>query len=132
MYILLLAHIGKEPLAVTTNCSIDFLRKPNANEEIIADCKLIKLGNTLVFGEVAIKQSVREVLLAKSSITYFRPKGYRPKYSYGLVLAGGDKGAAPFVEACFIFEVSGDKISPLLFLTFWVNGSSCLCTDPSK
>ena len=25
MYILLLAHIGKEPLAVTTNCSIDFL-----------------------------------------------------------------------------------------------------------
>jgi len=40
MYILLLAHIGKEPLAVTTNCSIDFLQKPNANEEIIADCKL--------------------------------------------------------------------------------------------
>jgi len=74
MYILLLAHIGKEPLAVTTNCSIDFLRKPNANEEIIADCKLIKLGNTLVFGEVAIKQSVGEDLLAKSSITYFRPK----------------------------------------------------------
>ena len=30
MYILLLAHIGKEPLAVTTNCSIDFLQKPNA------------------------------------------------------------------------------------------------------
>ena len=27
MYILLFAHIGKEPLAVTTNCSIDFLKK---------------------------------------------------------------------------------------------------------
>jgi acyl-coenzyme A thioesterase PaaI-like protein len=51
-----------------------FLRKPNANEEIIADCKLIKLGNTLVVGEVAIKQSAREDLLARSSITYFRPK----------------------------------------------------------
>jgi hypothetical protein len=47
-------------------------------------------------------------------------------------LAGGDEGAAPFEEACFIFEVSGDKTSPLLFLTFWFIGSSCLCTDPSK
>ena len=26
MYILLLAHIGNEPLAVTTNCSIDFCK----------------------------------------------------------------------------------------------------------
>ncbi|MBL6839694.1 PaaI family thioesterase [Paracoccaceae bacterium] len=74
MYILLLAHVRKEPLAVTTNCSIDFLRKPNANEDIIADCKLITLGNTPVVGEVTIKQSVGEDLLARSSITYFRPK----------------------------------------------------------
>ena len=40
MYILLLAHIGREPIAVTTNCSIGFLQKPNANEEMIADCRL--------------------------------------------------------------------------------------------
>jgi acyl-coenzyme A thioesterase PaaI-like protein len=26
MYILLLAHIGREPLAVTTNCSDDFFK----------------------------------------------------------------------------------------------------------
>jgi acyl-coenzyme A thioesterase PaaI-like protein len=64
----------EENLLPTTNCSIDFLQKPNANEEIIADCKLIKLGNTLVVGEVAIKQSATEDLLARSSITYFRPK----------------------------------------------------------
>ena len=44
MYILLLAHIGKEPLAVTTNCSIDFLKKPTMDEELFADCNLLKLG----------------------------------------------------------------------------------------
>ncbi|NCX90841.1 MAG: PaaI family thioesterase [Rhodobacteraceae bacterium] len=74
MYILLLAHIGKEPLAVTTNCSIDFLKKPTMDEELFADCNLLKLGKTLVFGEVLVKSSEKETLLARSSITYYRPK----------------------------------------------------------
>ena len=74
MYILLLAHIGKEPLAVTTNCSIDFLHKPNAGEEMVADCKLLKLGRTLIVGEVLVKAPKQQDLLARSSITYFRPK----------------------------------------------------------
>ena len=74
MYILLLAHIGKEPLAVTTNCSIDFLRKPTMDEELFADCNLLKLGKTLVVGEVLVKSSKKEALLARSSITYYRPK----------------------------------------------------------
>ena len=74
MYILLLAHIGKEPLAVTTNCSIDFLKKPTKDEGLVADCNLLKLGKTLVVGEVLVKSSVNEHLLARSSITYFRPK----------------------------------------------------------
>ena len=74
MYILLLAHIGKEPLAVTTNCSIDFLKKPTMDEELFADCNLLKLGKTLVVGEVLVKSSKKEALLARSSITYYRPK----------------------------------------------------------
>ena len=74
MYILLLAHIGKEPLAVTTNCSIDFLKKPTMDEELFADCNLLKLGKTLVVGEVLVKSSEKEALLARSSITYYRPK----------------------------------------------------------
>ena len=74
MYILLLAHIGKEPLAVTTNCSIDFLKKPIVDEELVADCNLLKLGKTLVVGEVLVKSSEKEALLARSSITYYRPK----------------------------------------------------------
>ena len=74
MYILLLAHIGKEPLAVTTNCSIGFLKKPTIDEELVADCHLLKLGKTLVVGEVLVKSSEKETLLARSSITYYRPK----------------------------------------------------------
>ncbi len=74
MYILLLAHIGKEPLAVTTNCSIDFLKKPTMDEELFADCNLLKLGKTLVVGEVLVKSSDQGALLARSSITYYRPK----------------------------------------------------------
>ncbi len=74
MYIVLLAHIGKEPLAVTTNCSIDFLQKANAGEEIVADCRLLKLGRTLIVGEVLVTASKEKDLLARSSITYFRPK----------------------------------------------------------
>ena len=74
MYILLLAHIGKEPLAVTTNCSIDFLKKPTIDEELVADCNLLKLGKTLVVGEVLVKSFEKEALLARSSITYYRPK----------------------------------------------------------
>ena len=74
MYILLLAQIGKEPSAVTTNCSIDFLKKPTLDEELFADCNLLKLGKTLVVGEVLVKSSEKEALLARSSITYYRPK----------------------------------------------------------
>ena len=74
MYILLLAHIGKEPLAVTTNCSIDFLKKPTMDGELFADCNLLKLGKTLVVGEVLVKSSDKEALLARSSVTYYRPK----------------------------------------------------------
>ena len=74
MYILLLAHIGKEPLVVTTNCSIDFLKKPTMDEELFADCNLLKLGKTLVVGGVLVKSSETEARLARSSITYYRPK----------------------------------------------------------
>ena len=74
MYILLLAHIGKEPLAVTTNCSIDFLKKLTMDEELFADCNLLKLGKTLVVGEVLVKSSDQKALVARSSITYYRPK----------------------------------------------------------
>lgn len=54
LYIAILGEIGIVPLAVTTNLSINFLRKPSADRAIIGVCKLIKLGKSLAVGEVAL------------------------------------------------------------------------------
>src|SRR3954468_8189103 len=43
MYVAILASIGWVPLAVTTNLGINFLRKP-AQRDLLAECKLLKLG----------------------------------------------------------------------------------------
>ena len=51
MYVAVLASIGPVPLAVTTNLNINFLRKPAARD-LIAECRLIKLGKRLAVGEV--------------------------------------------------------------------------------
>ena len=74
MYILLLAHIGKEPLAVTTNCSIDFLKKPTMDEELFADCNLLKLGKTLSVGDVLIYSEDINEPVAHASLTYSIPQ----------------------------------------------------------
>ena len=49
VYAALLGAIGEVPLAVTTNLNIDLLRKP-AVADLIADCRLIKLGKRLAGG----------------------------------------------------------------------------------
>ena len=40
-YLVTLAMIGPKALAVTTNCSIDFMRKPRAGAELFARCTLL-------------------------------------------------------------------------------------------
>ena len=53
MYMALLAMIGPVALAVTTNLNINFLRKPS-QVDVIAECKLLKLGKRLAVGEVTM------------------------------------------------------------------------------
>ena len=53
MYIVLLAHIGRVELAVTTNLAINFLRKPEAGH-LVAEARLLKLGRRLAVGDVLI------------------------------------------------------------------------------
>jgi len=53
MYMALLAMIGPVALAVTTNLNINFLRKPS-QADVIAECKLLKLGKRLAVGEVTM------------------------------------------------------------------------------
>jgi acyl-coenzyme A thioesterase PaaI-like protein len=44
--------IGPKALSVTTNCSIDFMRKPAAGRDMIAEARLLKLGRVLAVGDV--------------------------------------------------------------------------------
>ena len=44
LYILTMSRIGPVSLAVTTNCSMDFMRKPEAEVDLIAETRLLKLG----------------------------------------------------------------------------------------
>lgn len=53
MYVAVLSAIGRVELAVTTSLSINFLRKPPPGD-IEADCRLLKLGKRLAYGEVWI------------------------------------------------------------------------------
>src|SRR5260364_115235 len=52
MYVVLLSAIGPVGLAVTTNLNINFLRKGQPGQDVLAVAKLLKLGKRLAVGEV--------------------------------------------------------------------------------
>jgi acyl-coenzyme A thioesterase PaaI-like protein len=52
LYVAILGEIGIVPLVVTTNLTINFMRKPPANKTITGVCKLMKVGKSLAVGEV--------------------------------------------------------------------------------
>lgn len=54
LYITILAELGIEQNSVTTNLNINFLRRPDGDKNIIAECQLIKTGRTLIIGEVSL------------------------------------------------------------------------------
>jgi acyl-coenzyme A thioesterase PaaI-like protein len=54
LYVAIFGELGIVPLAVTSSLNINFLRKPSADRAIIGACKLIKVGRTLVVGEVSL------------------------------------------------------------------------------
>lgn len=72
MYVGVLASIGPVPLAVTTNLNINFLRKPGASD-LIAECRLLKLGKRLAVGEVTIRSEGMEDAVAHVTSTYSIP-----------------------------------------------------------
>ena len=74
LYVAILGAIGIVPLAVTTHLSINFLRKPAADRDIIAVCKLLKLGKTLAVGEVSLYSEGDPDCVAHAVGTYSIPK----------------------------------------------------------
>ena len=76
VYLAVLAMIGPEALSVTTNCSIDFMRKPEAGTDLIAKVELLKLGRVLAVGDVRIYSGGHEKPVARANLTYsIPPKG---------------------------------------------------------
>lgn len=73
LYVAILSELGLVALAVTTNLNINFLRKPSADKDIIAECEIIKLGKSLVVGNVSIYSEGEEEPVAQAVGTYAIP-----------------------------------------------------------
>jgi len=73
VYMAVLAMVGPKELAVTTSSSIDFMRKPAANTDLIADCRLLKLGRVLAVGDVLVFSDGDDRPVARASLTYSIP-----------------------------------------------------------
>ncbi|TDX30058.1 PaaI family thioesterase [Rhodovulum visakhapatnamense] len=73
IYLAVLAMIGPKALAVTTNCSIDFMRKPAAGRDLICEARLLKLGRVLAVGDAMIRSDGSDEIVARASLTYSIP-----------------------------------------------------------
>lgn len=73
VYLAILAMIGPEALSVTTNCAIDFMRKPAAGRDLVAEARLLKLGRALAVGDVLIWSEGAPDPVARASLTYSIP-----------------------------------------------------------
>ncbi|MET0605398.1 MAG: PaaI family thioesterase [Beijerinckiaceae bacterium] len=72
LYCAILASIGPIALAVTTNLSINFLSKPG-QKDLLADCRLLKLGKRLAVGEVNLRSDGEDDVVAHAVGTYSIP-----------------------------------------------------------
>src|ERR1700752_5497336 len=73
MYVVLLSAIGPVGLAVTTNLNINFFRKGQPGQDILAAAKLMKIGKRLAFGEVQLLSGTSPDPIAHATATYSIP-----------------------------------------------------------
>ena len=72
MYAAVLSLIGKVELAVTTNLTCNFLRRP-VPADVIADARILKLGKRLAFGDVTLYSEGDVDPIAHVTSTYSMP-----------------------------------------------------------
>ena len=72
-YVATMSFIGKEALCVTTNCSLDFMRKPEAGKNLVAEAEVLKLGKTLSITDIRIYSEGMAEPVARSTMTYAIP-----------------------------------------------------------
>lgn len=73
LYVAILGKIGIVPLAVTTSLTINFLRKPSSERDIVGVCKLMKVGRSLAVGEVWLYSEGGDEPVAHAVGTYAIP-----------------------------------------------------------
>ncbi|SLN70963.1 PaaI family thioesterase [Ruegeria meonggei] len=73
VYAIILARKGRQALAVTTGCSMDFMRKPDGGNDMIARCTLLKLGRSLAVGDVLLYSEGSDKPVARATLTYSLP-----------------------------------------------------------
>ncbi|PPB80050.1 uncharacterized protein (TIGR00369 family) [Albidovulum inexpectatum] len=73
VYLAVLSRIGPVALAVTTNAAIDFLRKPEAERDLLAEVRLLKLGRNLAVGDVLVRSDGMAAPVARANLTYSIP-----------------------------------------------------------
>ncbi|MGI9352913.1 MAG: PaaI family thioesterase [Rhizobiaceae bacterium] len=71
-YVLILAHIGPVPLAVTTSLNINFLRKSEPGT-LVATASFLKLGKRLAIVDIKIASSPGTDIVAQAVATYSIP-----------------------------------------------------------
>ena len=74
MYVVLLSAIGPIGLAVTTNLNINFLRKGQAGQDILAEARILKLGKRLAVGEVNLLSGTSPDPIAHVTVDLFHSK----------------------------------------------------------
>lgn len=78
MYLAILSRIGPVALTVTTNCAIDFLRKPAAGRDLVGEARVLKLGRSLAVGDVLVFSEGTAEPVARAGLTYSIPSGAVP------------------------------------------------------
>jgi uncharacterized protein (TIGR00369 family) len=73
MYVVLLSAIGPVGLAVTTSLNINFLRKGQPGQDVLAAARLLKLGKRLAVGEVTLLSGTSPDPIAHVTSTYSIP-----------------------------------------------------------
>lgn len=72
-YVATMARVGREALCVTTNCSIDFMRKPVAGADVLGEFRVLKMGRTLSVVDCLLFSEGTQAPVARANLTYSIP-----------------------------------------------------------
>ncbi|ELA9204205.1 PaaI family thioesterase [Vibrio alginolyticus] len=73
LYVAVLSKSNLSKMALTSNININFLKKPDANQNIVAECSVLKFSQRNAYGEVRIYSEESKILVAHATGAYVIP-----------------------------------------------------------